>query len=381
MKKLHTILALLLMAVLALGACGGQPEPAPAPQQEEPAAQTEQQESAAEETVAEEEPAADSSEPVNLVWANWLGAEDAYVDDVEAMIAAFQEKYPHITVESVPYPFNQAKDQLIVTATGGNPPDISMSHPTWVAPLVEAGVLAPLDDLLLNQDDYFPGTFEGKYYDGKLMAATWAPSPIIIYYNKNLLEQAGYDGPPETWDELLQASRDIAALGTDADGNTIYGMGISSQKLTGAGYFFLPYMWNAGGEYVDADGNIVIDSPENVQAFSDVKSLFDEGVSPSGLEIRELRDLFAQGLSGFHWDGEFGVGIFAAASPKGEDFAEDYGIMLIPGDAPGEPGPTFFVEHDLVIYKDSPPPGRSRPVPRLPDRPGRHRHLQRARRR
>jgi multiple sugar transport system substrate-binding protein len=295
-----------------------------------------------------------AQDAVELTFVNWIGAEEAFADDLAAMIGAFEAQNPNITIKSVSFPFNQSKDQLIVMSTGGTPPDISMSHPTWVAPLVDAGVLAPLDDLLLNQDDYFAGTFEGKYYDGKLMAVTWAPSPIIIYYNIDLLTAAGYDGPPETWAELFEAAAAIAALGEDDEGNTIYGMGISSQPVAGAGYFFLPYMWNAGGEYQDADGNIIINSPENVAALEQAKAAFDAGVSPAGLEIRDLRNLFAQGLVGFHWDGEFGVSIFAGLSEMGADFADHYGIMLIPGLEPGEPGLTFFVEHDLVIYKDSP---------------------------
>jgi multiple sugar transport system substrate-binding protein len=186
------------------------------------------------------------------------------------------------------------------------------------------------------------------------MAVSWAPSPVAVYYNKLLLAQAGYDAPPTTWDEMLQMARDVAKLGKDEAGNQIYGLGISSKKLAGAGYFALPFLEAYGGKFVDADGNIVLNSPENLAAFQEMKALFDEGVSPEGLEIRDLRNLFATGTMGFHWDIEAGFGIFAGLSAKGADFADDYGVIVMPGPAAGQGGPTILLEHNLVIYNASP---------------------------
>ena len=275
---------------------------------------------------------------IELTFVTWIGAEDAYVDDLAAMIAAFEEQHPNVTINSQVVPFNQSLDQLLVMSLGGTPPDVSMAHVTWVAPLAEAGVLAPLNDVLPNQDDYYEAGLQGKMIDGTLWAAPWAPSPIILYYNKDLLEQAGYDAPPSTWDEMIEMSYAIAALGTDEEGNTIYGNGISSAPIAGAGYFFLPWIWNHGGEYLDEDGNVAINSAETVAAFEQVQQLFDDGVVPSGVEIRDLRNLFAQGLVGFHWDGEFGVPIFEGLSPLGADFADHYGIMQVPGNSSDEAG-------------------------------------------
>jgi multiple sugar transport system substrate-binding protein len=164
---------------------------------------------------------------------------------------------------------------------------------------------------------------------------------------------------PTTWDELLSAARAVAELGSDPGGNTIYGLGISSKKLAGAGYFFLPFLWNRGAELVDDQGQVVLDSPEAVAAFSEVAELFKDEVTPAGAEIKDLRNLFAQGQLGFHFDGEFGVGIFKGLSPKGEAFAEEYGIMQVPGSA-SEPGQTFMIEHNLAVFQDAAHPAEAK---------------------
>jgi multiple sugar transport system substrate-binding protein len=228
-----------------------------------------------------------------------------------------------------------------------------MSHPTWNGPLVEAGVLEPLNDLLPNLDKWPAASKDGWTYDGNLMAVTWTPSPVVLYYNKVLLEKAGFTEAPKTWDEVLTMARAVAKLGKDEAGNQIYGFGISSKKLPGAGYFALPFLNAYGGKFVDDNGNVVVDSPENVKAFTEMKALFDEGVSPEGLEIRDLRNLFATGTMGFHMDIEAGIGIFAGLSAKGKDFANDYGIVVVPGATPDKGGESILIEHNLVIYKDS----------------------------
>lgn len=347
--RTHRRLLALIAALLLLAACGAAP-PAAAPTvapADAPAA-------------ADPAPAAADAAPVNLTFANWISTEDSTKPAYDAMIAAFEAKYPNITVTTVGYPFNQMRDQLLVSSAGGSPPDVAQVHSLWIAPLAEASLLRPLEGLLAAEtlNDYYPALLEGKRYNGDLLAVSWAPSPIIVYYNKTLLEQAGVE-VPQTWDELIAAARAVADLGVDANGNTIYGLGIASQKLAGAGYFFLPFLWNNGAELVNDQGQIVLDSPEAVSAFSEVADLFADEVSPAGVEIRDLRNLFAQGQMGFHFDGEFGVGIFSGLSPKGAAFADEYGIMQMPGNG-STPGQTFMIEHNLAVFQDAAHPEEAR---------------------
>lgn len=303
-------------------------------------------------TVATTAAAATSGAPVELTWANWAGSEDATKQAVAEMIKGFEAKYPNVKVKSVPYPFNQMKDQLLISAAGGNAPDIAQVHVTWVAALNNAKMLQPLDGLVDKAvlDDFYPNLLKGLNYDGKQIGLPWAPSPILLYYNKNLLKRAGFDNPPKTWAEMMEQARKIAQLGNDDKGNKIYGVGISSKKLAGAGYFFLNHLWNNGGEFTNDKGQIVLNQPNTVKGFNEAQGLFKDNVTPSGLEIKDLRNLFAQGVMGFHFDGEFGVGIFAGQSPKKEKFAEDYSITTIPGVEAASKGQTFYIEHELVLF-------------------------------
>ncbi|MDF2613104.1 MAG: sugar transporter substrate-binding protein [Clostridia bacterium] len=350
MKKLKKIVSLFTAMLLVGSVFTGCSQKAST--SAEPATKVEEAKDTAKDSSTQEP--AKSEEPIKLTFVNWGSAEDSTKPAFDAMCNKFTELNPNITIEQVAYPYNSIKDQLLIMSSGGNAPDLAQVKTEWVVSLNNAKVLAPLDDLLPKEaiDDYFPGLLAGTKYDGKMVSAPWAPSPIMLYYNKTLMQKAGYTEPPKTWAELMEQAEKIAALGKDENGNKVYGLGLSSKKLPGAGYFFLLNMWQNGGELVDDTGKVVVDSPGNIAALTEAQKLIKSGISPEGLEIKELRNLFAQGQVGFHFDMEAGISVFEKGSPKGKEFQKEYGITFIPG-ADSEKGNTFAVEHHLVAFNDS----------------------------
>ncbi|MEM6528680.1 MAG: sugar ABC transporter substrate-binding protein [Chloroflexota bacterium] len=283
---------------------------------------------------------------VELEFVNWIGSEEATADDLEAMLAAFMEANPDIVVNNVPLPFPESGNQLLVRSLGGNPPDMSMTHTAWVGPLIEAGVLMDLSDVILNQDDYYDYALQSGMVDGKLNYVTWAPSPTIVYYNISLLAEAGYDAPPQTWGEMMEIAEAVAGMGDDT-----YGFAMETASAPNAGFYFLGNVMSYyGADLFDADGNVVINSPETVQAYEFAASVFNNGISPTGNVLRNTRELFAQNNVAFYRDGEYGVGIIEALNPE-MVFGEDFGVILLPSDEAGSPTPTFFIEHQLAIYE------------------------------
>ncbi len=285
-----------------------------------------------------------------IQFMNWGSAEEATKDAFAAMIADFEAKNPTIKVENVGLPFNQMFEQLLILNAGGNPPDVAQLHGSWVSALQSADTLTVLDDRFSPEfwADFYPAVKDSLRYGGKLYASPWSPSPVVLYYNKTLLAKAGYTEGPKTMSELFEMATAISNLGADEKGNTIYGLGVQSKKMGNAGFYFLPYLWDQGGDLVDAQGNVTIDSPAMVKALSEIQVLFDKKVTPAGLEIKDLRNLFAQGNLGFHFDGDFGYATFLPLSPKKEAFAEEIGICKVPGDNTG-----FFIEHNLGIFEKS----------------------------
>ena len=338
-KALALILALLM--VFTLCACGKTAAPA-AP--EAPAA-----ESAKEETAA-------PAEPVTITISNWLEAEEATAAIFKEMLDDFMAANPDIKVESQAIPFSQYKDQVLIAATAGNAADVIMGNSVMMCAFNGAGALAQLDDLASEElvSDIYPGYLSGTTYDNTLRAISWAPHPIVIYYNKDLFTQAGLDPeqPPKTWDEMTAAARAIAALGTDENGNAIYGLGIATGKISNTGTMFNGILYAYGGKFVDENGLVTVNIPENIEALEYIQTIVTEKVIPAGLNTADLRGVFAAGQMGIIFDGDMGRNAYRESSGLGEAFDEKLGVAIVPVGATGV-SETFYTEHQLGVYEKS----------------------------
>lgn len=294
-----------------------------------------------------------TSAPVSFTWATWCLSEESLEPTYDAMAKTFMSKNPNAQIEYVTYPYANYKDQLIISAAADNAPDISHIKAEWMPDLIDIGSLMDLSNVLSDElkEDYYPNFLSGVTVDGKVLAAPWFNNPMAMFYNKTLMEKAGIKELPKNWDELMDAAYKISQLGTDENGNKIYGYAIPITKAEPAfGYNFFSHMWAWGGEFMNEKGEIVINTPENVAAFDELRQLIKDEITPNGATCRDIRNLFAQGVVGFFYDLQMCTGVFAQASPKGEAFAEEYGAMVIP-EKDGPNGFAYTTEHLLAVAK------------------------------
>lgn len=345
-----TLLSAILAGSFIFSGCGGnQAESAPAPA---PAGNASVETTAA----ASAAPKQEGGEKVTITMSNWLEAEEATSAIFKEMLDDFMAENPDILVQSTAIPFTQYKDQVLIAGASGNPADVIMGNSTMMPAFQGAGILADLDGLISQEliDDIYPGYLAGTTYNGKVMALSWAPHPIAMYYNTELFEKAGLDPekPPVTWEEMTEAGRAIAALGKDDSGNTIYGLGFSSGKIAQTGTLTNGILYAFGGRFVDENGMVSIVNDANIEALAWLKQMVDEGVNPSGLEIKDLRGLFAAGQIGILFDGDMGRNAFRASSGLGEEFDKKMGVAIVPVGKTGR-SETIYTEHQIAIAENS----------------------------
>lgn len=298
-----------------------------------------------------------SPETVEITFANWISVEEATKAAYDQLIADFEAKNPGIKVKSLGIPFAQFKDQVLVNSAGGNPPDVSMANQNFTAAFVGAKVAAPIEALVGADltNDIVDGSKSGVTYDGKVMAMPWAPHPNALFWNKTLFKQAGLDPekPPATWDEMIADAKKIAALGKDAAGNPIYGLGESAATDSYSGNMLLRSSLVYGGQFIDASGKVVWDQGDALKnALGYMKDLIDNKVSPKGADMKTLRGMFASGSLGMLIDGDFGRTNFRQMSGKGEAFDQEWGVATVPAGVTGK-SETVFTEHQLIITEQS----------------------------
>ena len=138
---------------------------------------------------------------------------------------------------------------------------------------------------------FFPSFLDQSVVDGVVWAVPDLASARALYYNADILAAAGVE-VPTTWDELRAACEAIKAY--DAE---IYPWGVDMTTDEGQACFAY-YAWNNGGDFVDADGNWVLNSAENAEAVNFIVGMVKDGLTNSDptTETRyDLQEMFAAG--------------------------------------------------------------------------------------
>src|SRR5699024_5761057 len=105
--------------------------------------------------------------------------------------------------------------------------------------------------------DHFPAIVENNTVDGRLVAMPWFTDAGLLYYRTDLLKEYGYDGPPETWDELKDMSETVMA-GERADGNSdCCGFGYQGNAYEGLTCDALEWIASAGGGTIISPDSVI----------------------------------------------------------------------------------------------------------------------------
>jgi ABC-type glycerol-3-phosphate transport system substrate-binding protein len=253
------------------------------------------------------------------------------------MAAEFTEE-TGIDVEILGVPHDNMHQQFLSDAiAGGGAYDVLTVDQPWIAEFAQNGYLAPLEDRLEDADreDFIEHTLDTVSYDGELYGLPFLVHNLVTYYRPSLLEAAGIDGPPTTWDEY----RTTAAATTDPAAG-VYGTMVPGNRDGEVATRFESYVQQTGGDIVDADGVPTIDTPEARAAFDLMTGIqFEDGSSPQGLhDLSAMQGQFLEGKIAMISIWPY---LWAQASdPAQSTIADDVAVALNPGD-PDQVSTTF----------------------------------------
>ncbi|MFZ5921120.1 MAG: ABC transporter substrate-binding protein [Chloroflexota bacterium] len=190
----------------------------------------------------------------------------------QTLVAAFEQAHPDLPVELIHVP-GQAdyRNRLAADMVAGTPADVVLINYRRYAAFAQSGALEPLGPYLaksslIQESDFYIEAVEPFKWLDELICIPQNISSLVVYYNKDLFDQAGLPYPADdwTWDDFLAAARSLTQ-DLDHDGRTDqFGVGIEASLIRLA-----PFVWQAGGEVVDYDANpstLTIDSTKAIQA-------------------------------------------------------------------------------------------------------------------
>jgi ABC-type glycerol-3-phosphate transport system substrate-binding protein len=176
------------------------------------------------------------------------------------------------------FPDFQYSEKLAIAAAARDLPDVFDLDGPLVARLVDAGLLAPLDDVIdaTERDDFLPTIIQQGTVDGKLYALGSFDSAVVLYYDREMLAKAGVTPAVEdegwTWGEFMAACAKLKAEGIEP-----LAMHMDDGADEWFTYAFSPVVWSGGGDLIDPDfaqTRGVLASVENVRSLTDWQEIF-----------------------------------------------------------------------------------------------------------
>jgi len=314
-----------------------------------PEEQLEEVEEAAEET-------GDTAEEVEMVEVTVYGWLPSYAKEFTEIFAArVAEVYPNIQLVFQESTYEETGTQYLLMAESGDVPDVAYCELIMANELASVGALEDLETMLSADvvNDLPEAVYNACLFEGTLVSIMWDISPYALFTASSLAEQAGYDGPARTFDEFEQMMYDIAALGTDDEGNKIWGTNIAGQENeVHIPFLMSPWIYNAGGNFFDQEtGKAIVNSPEVVMVFEMFKQMYDDEVfGPVPVGREQDRQLFAQLDVGAIGEGPWQRGIWRDISGAGEAFDQEWWLDTYPT-LDGSPGKSLLWSSNAAIMK------------------------------
>ncbi|WP_275559363.1 ABC transporter substrate-binding protein [Streptomyces sp. 5-6(2022)] len=141
--------------------------------------------------------------------------------------------------------------------------DVFTQDIVWISEFAGAGWAAPMDGYVDSAEraKYFPGAIDACTYDDKLVALPWYLDSGMLYYRKDLLDDAGID-VPTTWDELRTAAKKLM------DGNKVAsGFNWQAKQAEVLVCDLVEFVGSNGGSILGPDGKkVTIADPKTVEA-------------------------------------------------------------------------------------------------------------------
>lgn len=189
----------------------------------------------------------------------------------DASIEDFRKDNADVDVEIVPAGWDEANSKLVSLIQAGETPDVIISGSRSLRQFAELGAIANLNEFMT--DEFKAGRVEEVLktanINGDQYGIPLAFSSRALYYRKDLI-----DTPPTTWDELLETAKKVKAENPD-----MYGFAIPTDLTSGTDEL-LNFIYQNDGTVTDKDGNIKLNTKENVETLNYLKQFQEAGVIP-----------------------------------------------------------------------------------------------------
>ncbi len=307
-SKSLRLLSLLVVTMLVITACA--PVAAPAPAAGQPAA---------------------AEEMIEIRWDVEWTDPSTVTRFQEYVLDPFEKLHPNIKVKIVQHAGAEALDRdLKAELAAGSDLDIfDTNGPAWVPPYVEAGKALNLDPYAQEfgwQDKIVPFAWQASLVNGSLYSLPAAFEGLILWYNKDLFDQNGWQ-VPTNYEEIVTLCKDIQSKG-------LIPFAFGTADCKPCWEWWISYSLGAtlgpNKFYKVLTGETPWTDPDVIKAFQLLKDLYQQGFimdkQPSATSFNDAWGLWGAQKAVMKMEGTWG---FDSAERNAQDF--EYAIAPLPG--------------------------------------------------
>ena len=280
----------------------------------------------------------------------WHIQATIYGEAIKLIVDEFNKEYEGkiIVNEVCQGSYDDLNQKVKAAFQGGGLPDIAMCYENEIAEYMRANILVPLDDYIASSkygmsetelSDMLPEILARQRlitYDGKTMSFPHGNSAQGVYFNVELLKEAGYDEPAKTWPEFeeqcmaIYEKTGVPALCTGANPAGNLSIWLRTYGITPLA---------DDGSFVDYDNEYTVEILERM------KRLIDSGAA---YRSENTENDFCSGLAAME------IGTTARTTSKIEKIEDtfEWDIVLIPQGKAGEQNTALWGGNQVMFKSD-----------------------------
>jgi multiple sugar transport system substrate-binding protein len=218
-----------------------------------------------------------------------------------------------VEVEHTSVPPASLVPTVLRQASSRTLPDLLMLDNPDLQQIAQTGALTPLDRYGVDTSGFSEGILSAGTYRGQVYGLAPYVSTVALFYNKDMLAEAGV-AVPGTWAELKAAAAALTGPGR-------HGMAVDGSATFESSWQFLPFLWSNGGHEAR------LDTPQAAQALQLWVDLVESGsMSKSVLTWTQadVHDQFAAGRTAMMINGPWRI------AALNEDADLRWGVAPVP---------------------------------------------------
>lgn len=254
----------------------------------------------------------------SVTYVGWSHDEAASKPVITGMLDAYQKANPGVKLEVIGFPWAQMQQNLILRYRSKQKTDVVQIQERWLPSFAAMKSLVDLDQVYTRkalEARIDPGLLELGRIGGVQVGLPWTAGSIGMVANKKVLADAGIAEAPKTVEQFTAALRAIKKAKPNA-----VPFAMTTKNNASMSPDFQVWLWTFGGQLLDSNGAVMVDSGEARKALTYLTELVKEGLAAKDIDRPDARRLYAQFDAGFYADAPLARGFARNNSGKGTEY-------------------------------------------------------------